>query len=228
MPPRRTATPATPAPPAPLAPAARPPPAPQPAREQEALPTLDVYLRFIRQEVARGFQMTPEARAREEQNLVTHAVSLRRALRVLSSQPSRSPQNRALSRYPSLDKTALPPPLKQIDAYLKAPPPNESLFKYLEARRADLALDELFQSDVDDKDGSGELSPDPGRDSDEDAIGSEHPKSPSLGPSASPGGAQRQLQRRNRDSSLSSPLSTAGTNGHTTGMFDASLTTARD
>lgn len=184
--------PAPSAPAAPFAPMAKPAAHSQFAREHDQLPTLDVYLRHLRQEVARALSATPDARAREEQHILSLAVRTRRASRARSPHPSRPFQERAFSRYPSLDKTALPPPLKQIDAYTKTPhQPQETLLKFLELRRADLALELAYSGDLDDKDGSGDLSPDAGRDSDEDAIGSEHPKSPSLGPSASPGGAQR-------------------------------------
>ncbi|KAI0709322.1 hypothetical protein C8Q76DRAFT_106219 [Earliella scabrosa] len=144
----------------PAAPPPRQPIVPQPPREPEAAPSLDALLRHIRQEVARVLQLPPESRAKEEQPLLSLAA-------------------RALTRYGPADKAALPPPLKQIDAYLHGPNRQESLAKYLDARRADLFLDD----EGDDRDGFGEPSPDEDRDSDEDAIGSEHPKSPSLGPS---------------------------------------------
>ncbi|KAH9946050.1 uncharacterized protein BXZ73DRAFT_95558 [Epithele typhae] len=155
-------------PPAPLAPMARPPPLIQQGRGVDSPPTLEVYLLHMRQEVVELLHAAPENRLRTEQHVIQLA-------------------ERALARYPVLNMTALPPPLKQIDAYRKAPNTADSLTKYLEVFRAELGLDDLLHSDLDDKDGSGELSQDGDRDSDEDAIGSEHPKSPSLGPSASPG-----------------------------------------
>ena len=139
------------------------------------------------------------------------------------SHPSRLLQNRALDRLSSSDKAALPPPLKQIDAFLKGPNQSESLSHYLYSRRADLALDDINMSDPDDRDGIGEPSPDDGRDSDEDAIGSEHPKSPSLGPTTSPAGAQRHLDARLPTPSPSSPRQTTGTAGNTTGLFPSSF-----
>ncbi|EJF65931.1 hypothetical protein DICSQDRAFT_177333 [Dichomitus squalens LYAD-421 SS1] len=154
------------APPQPVAaPARHPASAPAP-RDADAAPSFDALLRHIRQEVARVFQLPPDSRAKEDQAILSLA-------------------HRAFARYGAADKAALPPPLKQVDAYLKGPNQNESLSHYLYARRADLALDDIDSSDGDDKDGVGEPSPDDDRDSDEDAIGSEHPKSPSLGPTAS-------------------------------------------
>ncbi|KAI0807507.1 hypothetical protein C8Q74DRAFT_1213408 [Fomes fomentarius] len=150
----------------PAAPPPRQPLAPQHPRESDAAPSFDALLRHIRQEVARVLQLPSDARAKEDPAL-------------LSLAPSRSLKTRALHRYGSADKAALPPPLKQIDAYIQAPNRPESLAKYLDTRRADLLLDD----EGDDKDGFGEPSPDDDRDSDEDAIGSEHPKSPSVGPS---------------------------------------------
>ena len=135
--------------------------------------------------------------------------------------PPRPRQNRALARYSNPDRSTLPPPLLQIDAYQRAPNPSEPLTKYLEARRAVLALDGDDPMDGGDKDAIGEpaqdTSLDAGRDSDEDAIGSEHPRSPSFGPSASPVAAQRQLEPRLPTPTPSSPRPTSGTAGNTTG-----------
>ncbi|KAI1795799.1 hypothetical protein LXA43DRAFT_687898 [Ganoderma leucocontextum] len=157
------------APPQPPAAPPRHPAGPTHPRDTDVAPSFDALLRHIRQEVARVFQLPPESRAKEDQVILSLA-------------------NRAFARYLSADKAALPPPLKQIDAYSKGPNQSESLSHYLYARRADLALDDINPSDPDDRDGVGEPSPDDGRDSDEDAIGSEHPKSPSLGPTTTPAG----------------------------------------
>ncbi|KAI0721016.1 hypothetical protein C8T65DRAFT_692515 [Cerioporus squamosus] len=150
------------------------PPAPPPAashrqplpahhlRGQEIPTTFEALFRHVRLEVARLLQMPPEHRARDESLLISLA-------------------GRALGRYGNPDRAALPPPLKQIDAYAQVPDRPESLIQYLDARRNELGLDD----EGDDRDGIGEPSPDDDRDSDEDAIGSEHP-SPSLGPTASP------------------------------------------
>ncbi|OJT15713.1 hypothetical protein TRAPUB_4611 [Trametes pubescens] len=164
-------------------------------------PSFDALLHHLRQEVARVLDLHPDARHKEEQALLSLA-------------------NRALARYTSPDKSAIPPPLLQIDAYQRAPNPAESLSKYLSARRAVLALDPDDPMDGGDKDAIGEPahdSLDAGRDSDEDAIGSEHPRSPSLRPSDSPLAVHRQLEPRLPTPTPSSPRPTSGTAGNTTG-----------
>ncbi|KAL1944511.1 hypothetical protein VTO73DRAFT_2941 [Trametes versicolor] len=165
-------------------------------------PSFDALLHQLRQEVARVLDLTPDARHKEEQALLSLA-------------------NRALARYPSPDKSAIPPPLLQIDAYQRAPKSAESLSKYLSARRALLALDPDDPMDGGDKDAIGEPahdSLDAGRDSDEDAIGSEHPRSPSLRPSDSPLAVHRQLEPRLPTPTPSSPRPTSGTAGNTTAV----------
>ncbi|KAH9901009.1 hypothetical protein C8Q73DRAFT_786419 [Cubamyces lactineus] len=185
--------------------ASLPHPAPAPALSRDfdaGAPSFDALLRQLRLEVARVLQLPPESRAKEEPALVSLA-------------------KRALARYSNTDRSTLPPPLLQIDAYQRAPNPSEPLTKYLEARRAVLALDGDDPMDSGDKDAIGEpaqdTSLDAGRDSDEDAIGSEHPRSPSFGPSASPVAAQRQLEPRLPTPTPSSPRPTSGTAGNTTG-----------
>ncbi|KAI0362195.1 hypothetical protein OH77DRAFT_1491639 [Trametes cingulata] len=164
-------------------------------------PSFEALLHHLRQEVARVLDLPPESRPKEEPALLSLA-------------------NRALARYAFPDKSAIPPPLLQIDAYQRAPKPTESLSKYLEARRAVLALDDDDPMDGGDKDAIGEPahdSMDAGRDSDEDAIGSEHPRSPSLGPTASPVVPQRRPEPRLPTPTPSSPRPTSGTAGNTTG-----------
>ncbi|RPD80149.1 hypothetical protein L226DRAFT_530333 [Lentinus tigrinus ALCF2SS1-7] len=155
-----------PSPPAPLPAASHRQPLPtHHLRGQEVPPTFDTLFRDVRLAVARVLQLPPESRAREEPLLISLA-------------------GRALGRYGNPDRAALPPPLKQIDAFAQVSNRPESLTQYLDARRNELGLDD----EGDDRDGIGEPSPDDDRDSDEDAIGSEHPKSPSLGPTGSPAG----------------------------------------
>ncbi|KAI0374973.1 hypothetical protein BV20DRAFT_1080865 [Pilatotrama ljubarskyi] len=164
-------------------------------------PSFEALLHHLRQEVARVLDLPPESRPKEEPALLSLA-------------------NRALARCAFPDKSAIPPPLLQIDAYQRAPRPTESLSKYLEARRAVLALDGDDPMDGGDKDAIGEPahdSMDAGRDSDEDAIGSEHPRSPSLGPTTSPVVPQRHPEPRLPTPTPSSPRPTSGTAGNTTG-----------
>ncbi|OSC99076.1 hypothetical protein PYCCODRAFT_1427421 [Trametes coccinea BRFM310] len=154
----------------PPAAASAPAPAANGSRDYDSpAPSFDALLRQLRLEVARVLQLPPESRPKEEPALVSLA-------------------NRALARYPHPDRSTLPSPLLQIDAYQRSPNPTESLTKYLDARRAILALDGDDAMDAGDKDAIGEpaldTSLDAARDSDEDAIGSEHPRSPSFGPSA--------------------------------------------
>ena len=63
-------------PPAPFALAARPPALPQTSREHDQLPAIDVYLRYIRQEVARVLHAPPDARASLEDHVRSLFVSL--------------------------------------------------------------------------------------------------------------------------------------------------------
>ncbi|KAI0831380.1 hypothetical protein BC628DRAFT_1415894 [Trametes gibbosa] len=172
------------------------------SREHDSsAPSFDALLRHLRQEVARVLDLPPDSRPKEEPALLSLA-------------------NRALARYTSPDKSAIPPPLLQIDAYQRAHNPSEPLTKYLHARRAILALDPDDPMDGGDKDAIGEPahdSLDAGRDSDEDAIGSEHPRSPSLRPSDSPLAAHRNLEPRLPTPTPSSPRPTSGTAGNTTG-----------
>ncbi|KAI0636890.1 hypothetical protein C8Q77DRAFT_532099 [Trametes polyzona] len=176
-----------------------------PARDADpGAPSFDALLRHLRQEVARVLDLPPEARPKEEPALLSLA-------------------NRALARYASPDKSAMPSPLLQIDAYQRQPNPAESLTKYLDARRAVLALDPDDPMEGGDKDAIGEPAQDSidadRDDSDEDAIGSEHPRSPSLRPADSPlvPGAHRQLEPRLPTPTPSSPRPTSGTAGNTTG-----------
>ncbi|KAI0670306.1 hypothetical protein C8Q78DRAFT_1035568 [Trametes maxima] len=194
--------------------AAPPPPAPAtapvalaplaaPVRESDASAhSFDALLRYLREEVARVLDLPPESRPKEEPALFSLA-------------------KRALARYPFADKSTIPPPLLQIDAYQRAPNPTESLTKYLAARRAILALDDDDLMDGGDKDAIGEPaqdSLDAGRDSDEDAIGSEHPRSPSFGPSASVVAVNRKGEPRLPTPTPSSPRPASGTAGNTTAM----------
>ena len=106
--PRRTPAPMSNAPampPAPVAPTAqpaRPPPQPQYPRDQESLPTLDIFLRHIRQEVARALTGPPEARVRDEQHIQSLAVRP-------SSRPPR-PHPSPLALAPGARALALPLP----------------------------------------------------------------------------------------------------------------------
>ncbi|RPD66218.1 hypothetical protein L227DRAFT_136706 [Lentinus tigrinus ALCF2SS1-6] len=182
-----------PSPPAPLPAASHRQPLPtHHLRGQEVPPTFDTLFRDVRLAVARVLQLPPESRAREEPLLISLA-------------------GRALGRYGNPDRAALPPPLKQIDAFAQVSNRPESLTQYLDARRNELGLDD----EGDDRDGIGEPSPDDDRDSDEDAIGSEHPKSPSLGPTGSPAGAHPPFPRSSF-SSFSSPWHAKRTPGNTT------------
>ncbi|KAH9856958.1 hypothetical protein C2E23DRAFT_881453 [Lenzites betulinus] len=178
-----------------------------PREHDSSAPSFDALLRHLRQEVARVLDLPPDARSKEEPALLSLA-------------------NRALARYTSTDKSAIPPPLLQIDAYQRAHSRSEPLTKYLHARRATLALDPDDPMDGGDKDAIGEPahdSLDAGRDSDEDAIGSEHPRSPSLRPSESPLAAHRNLEPRLPTPTPSSPRPTSGTAGNTTGELLAFL-----
>ncbi|KAI0780850.1 hypothetical protein BD413DRAFT_13686 [Trametes elegans] len=179
-----------------------PPPIAAPRDPDAPAPSFDALLRHLRQEVSRVLQLPPDSRTNEEPGLISLA-------------------NRALARYAFPDKSTIPPPLLQIDAYQRTPNPTESLSKYLDARRAVLALDGDDPMDGGDKDAIGEPAQDAldaGRDSDEDAIGSEHPRSPSIGPSASPVAAHRQLEPRLPTPTPSSPRPNSGTAGNTTAM----------
>ncbi|KAI0647125.1 hypothetical protein C8Q79DRAFT_1009265 [Trametes meyenii] len=176
-------------------------------RESDAsAPSFDAHLRYLRDEVSRVLDLPPESRPKEEPVLISLA-------------------KRALACYPFPDKSTMPPPLFQIDAYQRTPNPPESLTKYLAARRATLALDGDDLMDGGDKDAIGEPaqdSIDAGRDSDEDAIGSEHPRSPSFGPSASVVAVNRKGEPRLPTPTPSSPRPASGTAGNTTGQFLAS------
>ena len=63
------------APPQPPAAPARHSAAAPPPRDADAAPSFDALLRHIRQEVARVFQLPPESRAKEDQAILSLAVS---------------------------------------------------------------------------------------------------------------------------------------------------------